>query len=64
MKKAQKEIVITGRMVLRIVSILTAIVLSGYSMLAFLQGTFTANHAVLLLLAMSLLSLSLIVQSK
>ena len=60
----QKEIVITGRTVLRLVSVLAIIVLSAYSLLEFVRGQLSVLHVILLLLALSSLVLSLMVQSK
>lgn len=64
MNNNQKEIVITGRTVLRLVSVLAIIVLSAYSLLEFVRGQLSVLHVILLLLALSSLVLSLMVQSK
>lgn len=64
MNNNQKEIVITGRTVLRLVSVLAIIVLSSYSLLEFVRGQLSVLHVILLLLALSSLVLSLMVQSK
>lgn len=64
MNNNQKEIVITGRTVLRLVSVLAIIVLSAYSLLEFVRGQLSVLHVILLLLALSSLILNLMVQSK
>ena len=64
MNNNQKEIVITGRTVLRLVSVLAIIVLSAYSLLEFVRGQLSVLNVILLLLALSSLVLSLMVQSK
>lgn len=58
MKKAQKEIVITGHMVLMAVLWLAALVFSGTALTAFSRGTFTFVHGLLVFIAWNVLVLN------
>lgn len=58
MKKAQKEIVITGRMVLLAVLWIAALVSSATALLALVRGTFTFELSAFVFIAWSALALN------
>lgn len=58
MKKAQKEIVITGHMVLMAVLWIAALVFSGTALMAFSRGIFTFVHGFLVFIAWNALALN------